>query len=156
MRSWIMMVITAAVTATAVIPIRIAHTRKRSSMMARNHKRDFDEIPSVVSPEIRRASAFVSLERSMHSAQQPSYAKRNDHGRVGLGLDGTLQCPLKTASGFAGRLRGGIVNVLRCVHGIAGDACRIFLRFSKGSTEIWVGGSSFRHGISTEGGCFYR
>ena len=82
----------------------------------------------------------------MHATEQPSYSERNGDGRIGLGLNGIFQRPFKTARGFAGRFRGRLVNVLRCVSCIAGDASRIFLRFSKGSTEIWIGRSSFPHG----------
>ena len=81
----------------------------------------------------------------MHATEQPSYSERNSDGRIGLGLNGIFQRPFKTASGFAGRFEAEFVNVLRCVNCIAGDACRIFLRFSKGSTEIWIGGAAFRH-----------
>jgi hypothetical protein len=48
----------------------------------------------------------------MHSTQQPSYAERNDDSRIGLGFNGIFQRSFKAASGFAGRLRSGIVNVL--------------------------------------------
>jgi hypothetical protein len=69
-----------------------------------------------------------------------------------LGLDGILQRPFKAPSGFASRLRGGIVNVLRCANCIAGNTYRIFLSFSKGSTEIWIGGAAFRHDDSPSSG----
>jgi hypothetical protein len=81
----------------------------------------------------------------MHAAQKPPYAERDDYGCIGLGLNGVLQRPFKAAGGFAGCLRGGIVNVLRCVNCIAGNAYRIFLSFSEGSTEIWIGCAAFRH-----------
>ena len=87
----------------------------------------------------------------MHSAQKLSYAERNDDGRVGLGLNGVFQGPFEASSGFAGRLRGGIVNVLRCVYRIAREAGCIFLCLSKGSTEICIGGARFRHGNSPSG-----
>jgi hypothetical protein len=83
----------------------------------------------------------------MHTAQQPSYAERYSDGRIRLVLDGILQRSFKAAGGFAGGLRSGIVNVLRCISRIAGDACRIFLRFSNCSTEIWIGCAAFRHEI---------
>ncbi len=35
---------------------------------------------------------------------------------------------------------------MRCFNRIASNACCVFLGFCKGSTQIWIGGSSFRHG----------
>jgi hypothetical protein len=40
---------------------------------------------------------------------------------------------------------------LRCFNRIVRNACGIFLRFSKGSAEVWIGGSRFRHGILRRG-----
>jgi hypothetical protein len=52
----------------------------------------------------------------MHSAQKPTYAERDDYSHIRLCLDGVLQSPFKATGGSAGGLRGGIVNVLRCIN----------------------------------------
>ena len=57
-----------------------------------------------------------------------------------------FSAPVQNCPRFCGPLsRRELVNVFRCVNCIASDACRIFLRFSKGSTKIWMGGAAFRH-----------
>jgi hypothetical protein len=83
------MVTASTKTAIAAIPIKIAQAlRRRSSMMARIMRRDFDEYLSA-RPR-RLEDRGVLLERSMHSAQQPSYAQGYGNGRIGLGLNGIL------------------------------------------------------------------
>jgi hypothetical protein len=102
----------------------------------------------------------------MHSPQQPSYAERDGYRCIGLGLDGIFQRPLEAAGGFAGRLRRGIdhlrgavggllVNLLRCVSCIVGDASRIFLFFASPKARPKVGLEALASaiGISLEDGC---
>jgi hypothetical protein len=45
-------------------------------------------------------NASFSLKRPMHTPQQPTCAKRDGDGRIGLVLDGVLQRPFKAAGGF--------------------------------------------------------
>ena len=92
----------------------------------------------------------------MHSTQQPSYAERNDDGRIGLCLNGIFHRSFKAASGFAGCLRSGIVNVLRCVNCIAGDARRIFLRLSNARPKSALEALLSAMGSSIQGAVRYQ
>jgi hypothetical protein len=93
----------------------------------------------------------------MQSAQEPSHAQRNGDGRIWLILNGIFKRPFEAARGLTSSLRGRIVDILRCVNRIASNARRIFLSFSKGSAEIWIGCAGFRHGNSpSRAGALFR
>src|SRR5579862_8799108 len=94
----------------------------------------------------------------MHAAEQPAETERDDHGRIGLRLDGVAQRFFERAGGLARRGFGSAgdaggtvarlaVNVLGGVLHFAGDIGGLLLGIAESAVEIGILGTGLGHWV---------
>jgi hypothetical protein len=103
-----------------------------------------------------RAEQLLS-EWSVHAAEQPADAERDDHSRIRLRLDGISPRPLEGAGNLLrgrgrgiGDLGGAVARLAVEVRGgilhFAGHIAGLLLGVAEGAVEVWIRGTVLWHG----------